>query len=333
MPKIQNADEVESMFNLFVRIDLPAVGVDITQESPVIDRVNEPFKQEFGVEDAEGECVEEFTADCGNRLFKRIPQPAVILSDDMADVDLFRYRSETYIRTRIAGRDYVVDAFFHADTDIPHHQYLILLKRVFRHNLRNRTSEILGWAKLLEKRSDNTEFVEKAAENIIEQSNRLNHLSDETRRLQRLLDLDGEVYDVDLSKMVANVVASYDEYDEGLIDVNIRSDIEVLANQRLRIVIDYLVENAFDHNDDVEVEIEAFTDTNRYVVLKISDTGTGLPSTEQDIVTGVYDIDEVNHSQGIGLWIVRWVLKEYYAEVEVDASEGDGTTYRIKLPH
>ena len=69
------------------------------------------------------------------------------------------------------------------------------------------------------------------------------------------------------------------------------------------------------------------------VLVEISDTGTGIP---QDILHRIYDpfftTKEPGKGTGQGLAIAFNVIKKHEGSIIVDSSEGEGTTFCIRLP-
>jgi signal transduction histidine kinase len=43
------------------------------------------------------------------------------------------------------------------------------------------------------------------------------------------------------------------------------------------------------------------------------------------------DIDQLSHSQGLGLWFVRWVMDTYDGSIEIDSDDG-GTRVELGFP-
>lgn len=42
------------------------------------------------------------------------------------------------------------------------------------------------------------------------------------------------------------------------------------------------------------------------------------------------DIDQLSHSQGLGLWFVRWVMDHHDGSIDIDAD--DGASVRLTFP-
>jgi len=80
---------------------------------------------------------------------------------------------------------------------------------------------------------------------------------------------------------------------------------------------------------------KASRDGREYLVLSVSDTGPGIPAEEQALVFEKYYrspmVSEVKGS-GLGLAIVKAVAAAHGGWVELESSEGTGSTFRVFIP-
>jgi nitrogen-specific signal transduction histidine kinase len=314
-------------------MDIPAIEVTTDRDPPRVGEVNTCFCREFSVnQHLCGERVKQ-AAQREDTPLKSLPTQS---DADTAELDLVHFDSVTYLRKRLWASDYLIETYHPAGDDLPHHRHISVLHRVFRHNLRNGINTIIGWSNVIsECATSDPEQVATAANTILEQANELARISEEAHRLERLLHTDTEMQSVSLTEFVETAAAECRQRfaDGGDIHVDIPANLTVIGNDKLRFVLDNLIDNALRHNPgDTTVMISAHEQLDRNMVtLHIEDDGQGIPLVEKEIVTGDSDINQLNHGSGLGLWLVRWVLDQHYASVEVSTANSAGTTFNIEL--
>jgi signal transduction histidine kinase len=80
-----------------------------------------------------------------------------------------------------------------------------------------------------------------------------------------------------------------------------------------------------------KVTIAARTAKDRRIALTIEDTGIGIPADKLDRIFDLYFTTKPQGS-GIGLSIVYRIVQLHGGEIEVQSTEGRGTTFRLLLP-
>ncbi len=69
----------------------------------------------------------------------------------------------------------------------------------------------------------------------------------------------------------------------------------------------------------------------RYLNLCVSDTGSGMSEeVKQHVFDPFFTTREAG--KGVGLWIVNSIVKDYHGTIQVQSTEGKGTTFRVLLP-
>lgn len=206
--------------------------------------------------------------------------------------------------------------------------FLSLLQRLLRHNLRNSLTVILGHAQLLEEEGD--ERVREHTAAIVRRAEQLTRLSEKTRVSGALLDEAVTRHPVDLSRVVSQCAErAADVHPSARITTDIEEGVVGQTYDRIGLAIEELVENAVEHNPNhrpaVRIAVYAQGDT---AVVEVADEGPGIP----DIETQALELDREQplvHSQGVGLWAVKFIAKSSGGRVTFE--ESDGTVVRVEL--
>lgn len=111
---------------------------------------------------------------------------------------------------------------------------------------------------------------------------------------------------------------------------------------KLRQILINLLSNAVSYTQDggkVDLTIQDLQDTegSDKVVIKVSDTGIGIPKKDQPrIFERFYRVDKgrsrSSGGTGLGLSIVKHLVDQHHGEISVESELGIGTTFTVELP-
>jgi PAS domain S-box-containing protein len=212
-------------------------------------------------------------------------------------------------------------------------QRMNVLNRTLRHDLRNAMNVILGNAELLMREygtDDRAETVRSTAADMLA-------LSDKVREIERALDSSDRPREmVDLVSVVeGHLSAVRRSRPDVTLEVDLPESEWVLANDRIGAAVDNAVENAIEHNDAddplVRVTVaEAVLAGDDAVTLTVADNGPGLPEEERAVIAGGGETP-LEHTSGLGLWLIKWIVAESAGEVEFGESPEGGTAVRLTL--
>jgi signal transduction histidine kinase len=151
------------------------------------------------------------------------------------------------------------------------------------------------------------------------------------------LDLD----DVDLAALAAESVEVLRPAADAR-DVRIvldLADVPALRGDapRLGQLLDNLVSNAVKFTEDGGRVVVALERSGEDVVLSVSDTGIGIPAAEQRRLFDRFFRASSAQARaidgtGLGLTIARAIVEAHGGEVGLESVEGEGTTFRVRLP-
>jgi two-component system sensor histidine kinase SenX3 len=98
-----------------------------------------------------------------------------------------------------------------------------------------------------------------------------------------------------------------------------------------------LVDNAIKYSEDTSVVEVTVAEDDGGIELTVADHGIGIPSRDLErVFERFYRVDRARSRDtggtGLGLSIVRHVASNHGGEVSVESREGEGSTFRLRLP-
>ena len=210
-------------------------------------------------------------------------------------------------------------------------QRLQVLNRVLRHDLKNDTNVIGGYADLLRDHVD--EEGDPYLDVIDRKVRTLTHLSDQAREIDVALHSDAARTEIDLAELVARLCESLkSSYPHATVSVAVPESAVVTADELLESAVRNVLENAIVHNDgdDPHVEATVVPDGDRLRV-DVADDGPGIPPVERTVFSEARET-ALEHASGLGLWLVHWIVTESGGDIEIATREPTGTVVRMWLP-
>ncbi|SHH03526.1 sensor histidine kinase [Halobaculum gomorrense] len=105
-----------------------------------------------------------------------------------------------------------------------------------------------------------------------------------------------------------------------------------LAGDHVATAVAELVENALEHGGDpAEVRVEE-TRTGGEVEIRVIDDGGGFPERELALINGDETETPLNHSDGMGLWLAKWVIEFSDGTLAVGTEPNGGGVATVRLP-
>lgn len=203
-----------------------------------------------------------------------------------------------------------------------------VLNRVLRHNLGNDLNVISGFAGAIANKTEGE--TAQIASRIQEKSDRLAVLSRKAREFQNTVTAANPPISHDLLEDINTVVGDLQsDFPDTKFSIEGEANAEVMATDSLRLALAELGENAAKHGDSSPVSYQINTTTDGDIAVHVTDSGPGLPPMEQQVLEDGYETP-LNHSSGIGLWMINWVITGIGGEVTT--SVDGGTTVTICLP-
>ncbi len=208
----------------------------------------------------------------------------------------------------------------------------------FTHELKTPMTAIMGYADLLRLKKCDEELSKKALNYIYSETKRLENLAFKLMKLMSLTEENIEMQELDIVDFMQKIAGAENNV---LTDNKIELDIEtgkiIGDSELLEVVIRNLIENANKAEPrDNKILIKGEKLQNKKYKISIIDKGKGIPKEHIGRVTeDFYMVDKsrsrVNGSSGIGLSLVKKILKLHNSELHIESEENVGTTVYFLL--
>lgn len=209
---------------------------------------------------------------------------------------------------------------------------LRVLNRVLRHNLRNEMNVVLGHA---QSATDDDADVDAHAAAIESAAQETLALSRHARMMEdRLKEATGTREPGALGAVVADATNAVGATDRARVSTTVPDGHVVADGDAIATALAEVLENAIVHNpkapQDRTVSVTA-TARDSHVRLDVADNGPGLPDVERDLLAGDLEASPVDHGEGLGLWISRWLVERAGGTIDATVTD-DGTTVSFTVP-
>jgi PAS domain S-box-containing protein len=210
------------------------------------------------------------------------------------------------------------------------------------HDLRSPLTAILGYVDLLDRvgpvNDQQREFIHRVQNSVQSITSLVNDLL-ELGRIEAGFDTQKEV--VPLEGIIRDTLETLGGQisDKKMnLHLNLPMDIPQMRGNpiRLRQMLDNLIGNAIKYTPEggeITIDVEA---QNDQVILRISDTGPGIPPADQPhIFEKFYRASNVPKGvagSGLGLAIVKSIVDNHQGRIWVDSLLGQGSTFTVVLP-
>jgi signal transduction histidine kinase len=210
------------------------------------------------------------------------------------------------------------------------------------HELRTPITSIRGFARTLAERLDqiSDEEAREFLSVIDAQSERLARLVNDLLVVSRIeaRRLEFKLQDVEVKAFLGRVGASFDA--NGRVEL-LTPDGSVTAKfdpDRVEQVLHNLLDNAVKFSAKDTTVLLGANDLEESLEFIVADHGIGIPRDEIPYIFERFHqlgdpLTREQNGVGLGLYISKRIVDEMGGEIEVNSNVGDGTTFRIRLPH
>lgn len=198
-----------------------------------------------------------------------------------------------------------------------------VINRFVRHDLRHTAQLLMGWGDLLETGLPPDRSADLGAK-VHETGEALGEVSDQVKVVARLVEEGTEPEPVDLDEMLAGAVAEAASADSE-VTVSLaeaaEGDLRAMAGPELRTALSEVLENAVEHADgSATVGVESVPGG---VAVRVADDGPGIPETQRALVDESREETKLEHGDGLGLWLAKWIVEAYGGTIRLPEPDGE----------
>ena len=239
-------------------------------------------------------------------------------------------------RTTLDGTDCVLAEIEDITEYRARERRLRLLSRIVRHNLRNKTTVLMGYGDRIKAAIEN-EDLEEDLEMILEITSEIGTLSESVRQIEQIAEPDATQRSPTNLRPI--VEAHAEEFKERFPDVEMTvtapADVWTVADKGVNYAISHAIENAIEHNDretpKVTVSVTEDSVAERGVI-KVIDNGPTIPEIEIDVLKDDVETTSTYHGTGVGLWVMQWCVDSLGGELRFAEQSPRGNVVEISLP-
>lgn len=207
-----------------------------------------------------------------------------------------------------------------------------VLRRVLRHNMRNKLGIVQGAAETIPEADEPTQ--ERLSRTIVENSKDLMETGEKARTIAQVIYEFDDRVELDLKSVVKRVVdRASDQYDDAAIRLETSlTDAPAVCHEGLPEAIENLVENGVVHNnqDEPQVTVRLERTANDETCISVVDNGPGIHPDEIAVLQQREETS-LEHGSGAGLWLVSWIARRSSADLTFDRESGQ-TIVSLYLP-
>ena len=221
------------------------------------------------------------------------------------------------------------------DTDdrILREQRLDVLNRILRHNVRNQMTVVLGNNRNVLAELDDDALIERA-ESVDRAGRRLLDWAERAQQVERTVGRG--TTEVERLDLVESVETIGDRLAEEHPYASIRTYHDdaawIVADRSVSEAVEELITNAIVHSDRPRPRVRLTVESDDEVVeLRVVDDGPGIPPSERRALALGRETP-LDHSNGLGLWLVNWLVRLSGGTVDFPENEMRGSVVRLRFP-
>jgi signal transduction histidine kinase len=199
-----------------------------------------------------------------------------------------------------------------------------------------------GEAEVLLSKGRSVEEYQEGLAHFIEQFDRLNQMINSLILLSKFdaTQVELKMAPLRLDLLIEDVCSLFQVLAEqkGIaLDFHATEEVTVVGDKvRLQQLFTNLIDNAIKYTSKGSIQI-TLEKNKEQILLKVKDTGIGIPSEEQEnIFKRFHRVDKSRSREtggvGLGLSIAEWIVHAHHGRIEVNSELNKGSTFTVHFP-
>lgn len=226
------------------------------------------------------------------------------------------------------------------------------LKTIFlqniNHEIRTPMNAIMGFSSLLTEQFNDKECIEKYSKIIMQRCNDLlsivNDIMDISQIETEQIHFNIEECNLNTTLVEIQILFREEQVRQKKQNINLiltssttNNKTFITDKEKLKQIAANLISNALKFTDHGEINIILKIDDHKNIILQVSDTGIGIPTSEfknifERFTQVEQDENRVFSGTGLGLSIVKGLTNSLSGTIHLDSELGKGSTFTITLP-
>jgi PAS domain S-box-containing protein len=213
---------------------------------------------------------------------------------------------------------------------------LRLLSRIVRHNLRNKTNVLMGYADRVRQAVED-DTVEREIQTILDITSEVGGLSESVKQIEQIAEPTAtERSPTDLRAVARSLVDDVrTEYPAATVSLDAPDSVWVIADEGVRYAVNHALRNAIEHNDRDAPTVTVGVDSSGergHGRVRIEDDGPSIPEIETSVLKEDVETSSTYHGAGVGLWVMQWCVDSLGGELSFSENAPRGNVVTISLP-
>jgi heavy metal sensor kinase len=210
------------------------------------------------------------------------------------------------------------------------------------HEMKTPVCAMRGEAEVLLSKGRSAEEYQEGLAHFIEQFDRLNQMINSLILLSKFdaTQVELKMAPLRLDLLIEDICSLFQVLAEqkGIaLDFHATEEVTVIGDKvRLQQLFTNLIDNAIKYTSKGSIHV-TLEKNKEHILLKVQDTGIGIPSEEQEkVFKRFYRVDKSRSREtggvGLGLSIAEWVVHAHHGKIEVNSELNKGSTFTVHLP-